>query len=99
MVTGGNIGLGRESVHQLAKHNPSRIYLTARNREKAEATIKEINATLPESAQSTVKFLECDLTSFDSIKQAAKTFTSDSDRLDILMNNAGIVCVHTMLRD
>lgn len=90
-MTGGNVGLGRESVHQLAKHNPSRIYLTARNRSKAEAAISEINATLPESARSTIKFLECDLTSFDSIKQAAKTFTAESDRLDILMNNAGIM--------
>lgn len=91
LITGGNIGLGRESVHQLAKYNPARIYLTARSREKAEATIKEVNATLPESAQSTIKFLECDLTSFESIKQAAKTFTSENERLDILMNNAGIM--------
>lgn len=91
MITGGNIGLGRESLHQLAKHNPSRIYLTARSREKAETTIREVNATLPESSQSTIKFLECDLTSFDSIKRAAKTFTSENERLDILMNNAGIM--------
>lgn len=91
LITGANIGLGRESLHQLAKHNPSRIYLAARSRAKAETTISEINATLPDSAQSIVKFLECDLASFDSIKQAAKTFTSENERLDILMNNAGIM--------
>lgn len=91
LITGANVGLGRESLHQLAKNNPSAIYLTARSREKAEATIKEVNATLPESAHATIKFLECDLTSFDSIKSAAKAFTSESQRLDILMNNAGIV--------
>lgn len=91
LVTGANVGLGRESLHQLAKHNPDKIYLTARNKEKADATIKEINATLPESSQSSIKFLECDLTSFDSIKAAAKTFTSENERLDILMNNAGIM--------
>ncbi|KAK5078967.1 hypothetical protein LTS08_003881 [Lithohypha guttulata] len=91
LITGANVGLGRESLHQLAKHNPRTIYLAARSKAKADQTIKEINDTLPDTAQSTIRFLECDLTSFDSIKKAAKTFTSESDRLDILMNNAGIM--------
>lgn len=67
------------------------MYLTARNRSKAETTMQEINATLPAESQATIKFLECDLTSFDSIKKAAKQFTSEQDRLDILLNNAGIM--------
>jgi len=67
------------------------VYLTARNRSKAEATMQEINASLPPESQSAIKFLECDLTSFDSIKKAAKQFTSEQDRLDVLLNNAGIM--------
>lgn len=92
-MTGGNIGLGRETIHQLAKHNPHRIYLAARSRSKAEATIKEINQTLApdDKTQSLIQFLECDLTSFESIKSAAKSFRAENDRLDILMNNAGIM--------
>ena len=65
--------------------------MTARNRSKAEATITEVNETLPETARSTIRFLECDLTSFESIKSAAKTFDAESDRLDVLINNAGIM--------
>lgn len=93
LVTGGNIGLGRECLHQLVKHNPERIYLAARSRSKAEATIKELNQTLAQDdkTQSLIKFLECDLSSFDSIKTAVTSFRAENERLDILMNNAGIM--------
>lgn len=91
LVTGANVGLGRESLHQLAKHNPKTIYLAARSKAKADEAIKEINASFPDPSKSTVKFLELDLTSFDSVKTAARTFTQSEDRLDILMNNAGIM--------
>ncbi|KAJ5249137.1 Short-chain dehydrogenase/reductase SDR [Penicillium chermesinum] len=37
LVTGGNVGLGKETVLQLAKHHPARIYLAARTESKARA--------------------------------------------------------------
>ena len=88
LVTGGNTGLGREAVHQLAKHNPSHIYLAARTPTKGEAAVAEIKEAIP-SAQ--VSFLPLDLASFKSVSLAVEVFTSKSKRLDILMNNAGIM--------
>lgn len=90
IVTGGSSGLGKESVLQLAKHNAAAIYLTARTRARADAAIKEIEAAVP-AAKDRIKFLELDLGSFASIKKAADAFHSQSDRLDILMNNAGLM--------
>lgn len=87
LVTGGNIGLGRESVYQLAKHNPQ-IFLAARDKAKADATIADIKKELPNAK---ITFLELDLASFASVKKAADTFEASSKRLDILMNNAGIM--------
>ena len=86
----GNIGLGRETILQLAKHNAKIVYLAARNRSKAEATIKEIKGATSDSSTD-VRFLELDLASFDSMKKAAAQFASVSDRLDLLINNAGIM--------
>ncbi|EUC31646.1 hypothetical protein COCCADRAFT_27658 [Bipolaris zeicola 26-R-13] len=87
LITGGNNGLGKETVTQLAKHNPARIYLGARNQEKAQAAIADIKKEIPEA---NIIFLEIDLSSFSSIARAVRVFLSEGDRLDILVNNAGI---------
>ncbi|KAK4947884.1 hypothetical protein LTR10_013392 [Elasticomyces elasticus] len=88
IVTGGNSGCGRETVLQLAKHQPRSIYLAARTKEKYQNAIKEIAAT---TNHSSVRYLELDLASLASVKKAAEIFLSKNDRLDILINNAGIM--------
>ncbi|KAL8914866.1 MAG: hypothetical protein Q9172_006998 [Xanthocarpia lactea] len=88
IVTGGNTGLGKESVIQLAKHNPSRLFLAARTPAKAEAAIEQVKNAVP---SANVTYLKLDLCSFKSISAAAQEFKSQSSRLDILMNNAGIM--------
>ena len=88
IVTGGSSGLGKESIHQLAKHNPARIFLSALTAARGNAAIAEIENATP-SIKGKITFLEMDLASFSSVQRAAKAFTAQSDRLDILMNNAG----------
>lgn len=89
IVTGGNAGLGYETVRQLSKHNRSRVYLAARTAEKAEQAMRQLRDENPNA--SPIGFLQLDMASFDSVKTAAKTFTSKESRLDILINNAGIM--------
>ena len=89
IVTGGNAGLGYETIRQLSEHHPARIYLAARSRPKAEeaiAQLKKLNTNF-----SNVYFLQLDLASFDSVKAAAAEFLRQESRLDILINNAGIM--------
>ncbi|KAB5522142.1 short-chain dehydrogenase/reductase [Coniochaeta sp. 2T2.1] len=89
LVTGGNAGLGKQSVHDLAKYGkPAKIFLAARSLQKAQSAIDEIKQDVPDA---NIVSLQLDLASFDSIKAAARTFLSQSDRLDILMLNAGIM--------
>ncbi|KAF9884471.1 hypothetical protein FE257_001732 [Aspergillus nanangensis] len=86
-VTGGNAGLGKETILQLARHGPSRIYLAARNATKAQEAITSIQKTL--SSPLDIRHIPLDLTSFASIRAAAAKFTSECDRLDLLVLNAG----------
>ncbi|KAJ6149622.1 Short-chain dehydrogenase/reductase SDR [Penicillium samsonianum] len=86
LVTGGNNGLGKETIKQLAMHNP-KIYMGGRNAGRAEEAILDIKRELP---SADIAFLEMDLASFASIKHAAESFLSTNDRLDILINNAGV---------
>ncbi|KAJ4376838.1 hypothetical protein N0V85_008998, partial [Neurospora sp. IMI 360204] len=106
LVTGGNAGLGKQSilefVCQPASSLPSRIWLCSRSLERAQSAIDDISTAVQSSgvnpdfdASSIIKPLELDLTSFDSIKYAARTVLKESDRLDILMLNAGIMATAT----
>ncbi|MCJ1434450.1 hypothetical protein MMC27_003818 [Xylographa pallens] len=88
LITGGNTGLGKETVLQLAKHDPSDIWLAARTVAKGEAAISDIVSAVPKAK---ISLLSLDLSSFDSIKNAVSTFKANSHRLDILFNNAGIM--------
>lgn len=85
----GNNGLGAASVEQLAKHN-AHVFMGARTASKAEAAIAEIKKELP---QARITFLELDLSSFESIKKAADSFQASSTKLDVLMNNAGVMAL------
>lgn len=86
IVTGGNSGLGKQSILDLARHEPQEIWLTARTTEKAEQAIADIKQQVP---SANIKPLPLDLTSLDSVKAAARTFINASNRLDILLCNAG----------
>lgn len=88
LITGANTGLGKRTAIELAKHDPSHIWMTARDASKGKAAVEEVRAGAP-SVQ--VSLLELNLTSFDSIKAAAKKFLAHANRLDILYLNAGIL--------
>jgi NAD(P)-dependent dehydrogenase (short-subunit alcohol dehydrogenase family) len=81
LVTGGNRGIGREIVRQLAAKG-LRVILTARD--------PKAGAQAAGAIEGDVEFLALDVADDESIAQAAENFGKVSDRLDVLVNNAGI---------
>jgi NAD(P)-dependent dehydrogenase (short-subunit alcohol dehydrogenase family) len=91
LVTGGNNGIGKETVLQLAKHNPRKIFLGSRSESKGRDAIESIKSKT--SSDVDIQFLSLDLASLSSVKAAANQVLQQSDRLDILVLNAGIAAV------
>ncbi|KAI5456642.1 hypothetical protein BGZ63DRAFT_395938 [Mariannaea sp. PMI_226] len=89
LITGANTGIGKQTALELAKHAPAHIFMASRNPDKGNAAVAEVRAVAPSG--TLVSNLELDLTSFESIKGAARHFLTVSDRLDILYLNAGIL--------
>ncbi|KAI0754733.1 NAD(P)-binding protein [Daedaleopsis nitida] len=85
LVTGGNTGIGYETVKALLQHD-AKVYLAARNKEKAKASI----ASLKRDTGKEAMFLELDLANLASVKKAADEFLSKEHELHILFNNAGV---------
>jgi NAD(P)-dependent dehydrogenase (short-subunit alcohol dehydrogenase family) len=91
LVTGANKGIGFEVVRQLRRKR-IRVFLGARNSDAGKAAAEKLNREgKEENDGGTVTFLKIDITSIDSIKRAAEEFSKQSDRLDALVNNAGVL--------
>ncbi|KAL4770879.1 hypothetical protein BDW60DRAFT_191603 [Aspergillus nidulans var. acristatus] len=88
LVTGGNTGLGKETIRQIIKHNPEQVFLAARSEEKARNAIRELESTAPNIK---ITWLPLDLASTKSIHDAAETFRAHASRLDVLILNAGVM--------
>jgi len=89
IVTGGNSGLGFESVKAFAAKN-AKVILACRTVNKGELAKKQILEIYP-AADITV--MELDLMDLNSIRSFAAKFKQSQTRLDILLNNAGIMMV------
>jgi NAD(P)-dependent dehydrogenase (short-subunit alcohol dehydrogenase family) len=87
IITGANTGLGYETALALAEHG-AHVVLAVRNLDKGKDAAARITATSP-GAQVAVQ--ELDLTSLESIRAAAKQLRSEHDRIDLLINNAGVM--------
>jgi NAD(P)-dependent dehydrogenase (short-subunit alcohol dehydrogenase family) len=90
LVTGANRGIGFEVARQLVRER-FRVFLGARNAEAGQTAAEKLNREGEKDNYEKVAFLEIDISNPQSIRRAADTFSSQSDRLDALINNAGIL--------
>lgn len=69
IVTGGNAGVGKETVYALLRKN-AKVYMASRSRSRAESAIADLTKTTGKEAI----YLELDLASLVSIKRAVQEF-------------------------
>src|SRR6266508_2021908 len=87
VITGGNAGIGKEAAVGLARAGAT-VVITSRNPQRSRAALEDVGAR---SGSNDVAVMELDLASFASIRAFAGEFLGHYDRLDVLLNNAGLV--------
>ncbi|KAF8159859.1 short-chain dehydrogenase [Crassisporium funariophilum] len=87
VVVGANAGIGFEASKHFARMNPGRLILACRSKERGEVAQSRIKEETGYEAELWL----IDLTSFASVSDFAKKFEKDGTRLDILVENAGII--------
>ncbi|HUO48397.1 MAG TPA: SDR family NAD(P)-dependent oxidoreductase [Acidimicrobiales bacterium] len=85
LVTGANTGIGRATALSLAARG-GRVHLACRSEEKAAPVIDEIAAAGGPAAG----FVPLDLADLDSVRAGAAAFLAGGERLDVLVDNAGV---------
>jgi NAD(P)-dependent dehydrogenase (short-subunit alcohol dehydrogenase family) len=87
VVTGANSGIGFEAARVLAERGAA-VVLACRSLDKADAAAARITAAAPGARVSTVRL---DLASLASVREAAQRLRASHERLDLLINNAGLM--------
>src|SRR6266705_2595943 len=90
LVTGANKGIGFEVARDLARKG-FHVFLGARDTEAGEAAAEKLRKEGEKEDYGEITFLKIDVSKPDSIRNAAEEFSKKSDRLDALVNNAGIL--------
>lgn len=85
LITGGNSGIGIVAATELARQG-AEIILACRDSAKTSAALEQINAVATAPAVN----LPVDLASLASVRSLAAEVTNRYDRLDVLINNAGL---------
>ena len=92
LITGASQGIGRACALRLAKNGVT-VAVAARNQEKLNGLVQEINAAGGKSAAFVV-----DVADEDQIKNAVKSALAQFGKIDILVNNAGITHDQLVMR-
>jgi len=89
LVTGANKGIGFETARQLLRER-FRVFIGARDEKAGKAAAEKLNNEVGTKGSDLVTVLRIDISDPDSIRAASEEFGKQSDRLNALVNNAGI---------
>ena len=89
LVTGGNSGLGYETVLQLTRRG-ARVLMAARDRARGTAALERLAAEAPGSQ---AELAQIDLADLTSVERFAEGFLAGGQELDVLINNAGVMAI------
>lgn len=89
IVTGSNSGMGLEAARHFVRLDAAKVIIAVRDRSKGEAAAKSIIES-EKCSKNTVDVWDLDLASYDSTVKFAQRATSELERLDIVVANAGV---------
>ncbi|KAJ4263333.1 hypothetical protein NW762_006151 [Fusarium torreyae] len=99
LVTGSNSGIGFETIASLAQVSDEyHIIICARSIEKGDEALRKIRSSYGATIKSTISILQLDVTDRESILAVSDELKKLYGKLDVLVNNAGILIIEPMDR-
>ena len=88
IVTGSNTGIGLEAARHIVRLGAAKVILAVRSRERGTAAAQSIADSTGRAGVAEV--WELDLASYESVRAFAERATTELDRLDVVVENAGL---------
>lgn len=88
IVTGANVGLGREAARHFCRLGAARVILGCRDLDKGRAAGADIERST--GRRDVVDVWQVDLGSFESVRAFCRRAGAELDRLDVVVENAGV---------
>ncbi|KAK4545764.1 hypothetical protein LTR36_002718 [Oleoguttula mirabilis] len=89
VVTGGSEGIGFGATHTLLSKNISKLFILSLSKEVVDGALKAVAEELGQEKADRMKWIQCDLTDWHRVVEVSREIRNSTDRLDILINNAG----------
>ncbi len=86
LITGATDGIGKQIAYELASQG-NRVILHGRNEEKSSQTVAELKSRMP---AATIDHISADFGSLSNVRDMAAAICERYERLDVLINNAGV---------
>jgi len=88
VITGGSEGIGYGVSHTLLSKDIKKLYIISVSKEVVDGALKAVAEELGQDKADRTTWIHCDLSDWAAIPAVAKQITDDTDRIDILLNNA-----------
>jgi NAD(P)-dependent dehydrogenase (short-subunit alcohol dehydrogenase family) len=88
VVTGGSEGIGYGVTHTLLKNKIAKLYILSLSEEVVNSAKTAIAQDMGQDVADRTVWMQCDMGDWKRVKEVAEKIKTDTDRLDILVNNA-----------
>ncbi|KAI4183164.1 MAG: hypothetical protein L6R41_005551 [Letrouitia leprolyta] len=97
VITGGSEGIGSACAHTMLTHDIKKVFILSVSKEVIDGTIASVKEEMGQEAADKLVWLQCDLSDWKKVKATANEIASQTDRIDIMINNAarGIMTYQT----
>lgn len=89
VVTGGSEGIGYGCVHTLLKHNISKLFVLSKDKEVVDGAKDALSEELGAEVANKTTWILMDLSDWSHTKDVAEQIKKQTDKIDILINQAG----------
>ncbi|KAK4560872.1 hypothetical protein LTR86_005452 [Recurvomyces mirabilis] len=88
VITGGSEGIGYGVSHTLLSKNIKKVFILSISKEVVEGAGKAVAEELGQDKADRIKWIQCDMSDWKHVAKVAMDIAKETDRLDILVNNA-----------